>query len=112
MPQSCSVQSAILLDPVAAAAEQGVSMPTDRKWLGRFLAEGEPGLMDRSSRPTESPRAISPSKALLIVELRRRKLIQSRIAKSVGVSVSTVSRVLARAGISKLSDREPSEPGV
>jgi transposase InsO family protein len=32
------------------------------------------------------------------------------IARSVGVSESTVSRVLARAGLSKLSDLEPAEP--
>lgn len=98
------------LDPAIAAAQQGVSAPTARKWLGRFLAEGEAGLMDRSSRPRRSPRSISPSQALLIVELRRRLLIQARIAKSVGVSVATVSRVLKRAGISKLSDLIPAEP--
>jgi hypothetical protein len=37
-------------------------------------------------------------------------MLQSRIAKSVGVSEATVSRVLARAGLSKLSDLEPREP--
>lgn len=37
-------------------------------------------------------------------------LLRSRIACSVGVSESTVSRVLARAGLSKLSDLEPIEP--
>jgi transposase InsO family protein len=100
------------LDPAAAAAEQRVSVPTAKKWLGRYLAEGEAGLMDRSSRPRRSPRSISASQALLIVELRRRLLIQARIAKSVGVSVATVSRVLARAGISKLSDLVPAEPTV
>jgi transposase InsO family protein len=57
-----------------------------------------------------SPRAIDPGKALLIVELRRRRMIQSRIARSVGVSASTVSRVLARAGLSKLSELAPAEP--
>jgi transposase InsO family protein len=98
------------LEPAIAAAEQGVSVATARKWLGRFLAEGEAGLMDRSSRPRRSPRSISASQALLIVELRRRLLIQARIAKSVGVSVATVSRVLKRAGISRLSDLMPSEP--
>ena len=98
------------LEPAIAAAQQGVSVPTAKKWLGRFLAEGEAGLMDRSSRPRRSPRSISPSQALLIVELRRRLLIQARIAKSVGVSVATVSRVLKRAGISKLSDLIPAEP--
>jgi hypothetical protein len=44
------------------------------------------------------------------VELRRRRLTQARIAHSVGVSASTVSRVLARAGLSHLADLEPSEP--
>ena len=98
------------LEPAMAAARQGVSVPTARKWLGRYLAEGEAGLADRSSRPRRSPRSIAPSQALLIVELRRRLLIQARIAKSVGVSVATVSRVLKRAGISKLSDLIPAEP--
>jgi hypothetical protein len=61
-----------------------------------------------SSRPKQSP--IDPGKALLIVELRRRRMLQSRIAQSVGVSEATVSRVLARAGLSKLSDLELREP--
>lgn len=100
------------LSAAEAAALQGVSVPTARKWLGRYLAEGGPGLVDHSSRPRRSPRSISPSTALLIVELRRRRLTQARIARSAGVSVATVSRVLCRAGISKLSDLEPSQPVV
>ena len=95
-----------------AACAAGVSLPTARKWLGRYLAEGEPGLHDRSSRPNLSPRTIAPEKALLIVELRRRRLTQARIAASVGVSESTVGRVLRRAGVSRLSDLQPSEPVV
>ena len=95
-----------------AAALQNVSLLTARKWLGRFLAEDKAGLMDRSSRPRRSPRSISPSSALAIVELRRRRLTQGRISRSLGVSTATVSRVLARAGISRLSDLEPSEPVV
>jgi transposase InsO family protein len=100
------------LTPAEAAAEAGVSQPTTRKWLGRFLAQGEAGLRDRSSRPRRSPRSISSDKALVIVELRRRRLIQARIAASVGISKSTVGRVLARAGLSRLKDLEPSEPVV
>jgi len=100
------------LTPAEAAAEAGVSEPTGRKWLGRYLAGGEAGLNDRSSRPKYSPRAIAPAKALAIVELRRRRLTQRHIAASLGVSVSTVSRVLARAGLSKLRDLEPAEPVV
>lgn len=93
-----------------AAAAQGVTAPTARKWLGRFLAEGVDGLKDKSSRPQRSPGSIEPAKALAIVELRRRRLLQARIAASLSVSVSTVSRVLARAGMSKLSDLDPKEP--
>jgi len=95
-----------------AAAAHGVSAPTARKWLGRYLAEGETGLGDASSRPARSPRAIEPAKALAIVELRHKRLTQARIATALGVSKSTVSRVLARAGLSLLSDLEPAEPVV
>ena len=93
-----------------AAATHGVTAPTARKWLGRYLAEGEQALKDKSSRPARSPRAIEPSKVLAIVELRRRRLVQSCIAKSLGVSDATVSRVLKRAGLSKLSELDPKEP--
>ncbi|ETH89896.1 transposase, IS481 family [Bordetella pertussis STO1-CHOC-0019] len=85
-----------------AARAYGVTAPTVRKWLGRFLAQGQAGLADASSRPTVSPRAIAPAKALAIVELRRKRLTQARIAQALGVSASTVSRVLARAGLSHL----------
>jgi transposase InsO family protein len=95
-----------------AASQHGVTAATARKWLRRFLAGGEVALADASSRPVSSPRAIEPAKALLIVELRRRRLTQARIAVSVGVSESTVSRVLARAGLSKLRALEPAEPVV
>ncbi|ETH90278.1 transposase, IS481 family [Bordetella pertussis STO1-CHOC-0019] len=92
-----------------AARAYGVTAPTVRKWLGRFLAQGQAGLADASSRPTVSPRAIAPAKALAIVELRRKRLTQARIAQALGVSASTVSRVLARAGLSHLADLE--QPG-
>ena len=98
------------LTPAAAGAEHGVSAPTARKWLGRFLVQGDAGLRDASSRPRVSPRAIPPERALVVVELRRRRLTQAHIARSLGLSESTVSRVLRRAGLSHWRDLEPSEP--
>ncbi|KCV26280.1 integrase core domain protein [Bordetella pertussis H934] len=95
-----------------AARAYGVTAPTVRKWLGRFLAQGQAGLADASSRPTVSPRAIAPAKALAFVELLRKRLTQARIAQALGVSASTVSRVLARAGLSHLAALEPAEPVV
>jgi transposase InsO family protein len=87
-----------------------VTDKTARKWLGRYLALGEAGLLDASSRPIHSPRSIEPAKALAIIELRRKRLTQARIAQALGVSKSTVGRVLRRAGLSLLSDLEPAEP--
>jgi len=92
-----------------AAMVHGVTAPTARKWLGRYLARGESGLVDASSRPTSSPAAIDPGKARAIVELRKRRLTQARIAAALQVSKSTVSRVLARAGLSRLADLQPVE---
>ena len=97
------------LSPPLAAAKAGVSAPTARKWLGRYLAQGEAGLRDASSRPRRSPRAIDPRRALVVVELRRRRLTQARIAASLGLSEATVSRVLRRAGLSTLAELEPAE---
>lgn len=95
-----------------AAKAHGVSEMTTRKWLGRYLAQGEAALFDKSSRPEKSPRAIEPGKALAIVELRRKFMLQASIASSLTVSKATVSRVLRRAGLSKLSDLRPPEPVV
>jgi transposase InsO family protein len=92
-----------------AAAAAGVSAVTARKWLGRYLLVGAQGLLDKSSRPAKSPRAIDPGVALAIIELRRKLFLQARIASYMGVSKATVSRVLRRAGMSKLSDLRPQE---
>ena len=98
------------LCPTDAAVAHGVSAVTARKWLARFLAGGAEALLDKSSRPARTPRSIDPNVALTIVELRRKLLLQSHIATYMGVSRATVSRVLRRAGLSKLSDLRPQEP--
>ena len=38
-----------------AAEAAGVSERTARRWLARYRAEGQDGLVDRSSRPLRSP---------------------------------------------------------
>ena len=94
----------------AVAAAHGVSVPTVRKWVGRYLASGAAGLADASSRPRLSPRSIAPTTAVTIVELRRRYLTHAAIAKTLHLSASTVGRVLRRAGLARWSDLVPSEP--
>ena len=50
------------LSTTEAAVKNGVTAPTVRKWLGRYLAGGEAALGDASSRPARSPKAIEPGK--------------------------------------------------
>ena len=95
---------------LAAAGAQQVSVPTVRKWVSRFRVGGEAVLVDRSSRPRRSPLATSEAKTLTILELRRRRLTMQRIAKDIGCSISTVSRICARAGLSHLPSLEPARP--
>jgi len=64
------------LDAAQAGIAQGVTAQTARKWLGRYRSGGEAALADASSRPARSPNAIDESKALLIVELRKRRMLQ------------------------------------
>ncbi|MGE0315919.1 MAG: IS481 family transposase [Lautropia sp.] len=98
------------LSATHAAAKYLVSPATARKWYGRYLACGESGLLDKTSRPARSPRAINAQLAQTIVQLRRKLMLQSRIATYMSVSRATVSRVLRRAGLSRLSDLAQPEP--
>src|SRR5258706_10056423 len=93
-----------------AAFAHGVSSPTARKWLGRYLGDGEAGLGDASSRPAHSPRAIEPSKALAIVELRHRRLPHARAAPAVWGFQSTLNRGPRPAGFFLLRHPVPAPP--
>jgi transposase InsO family protein len=96
---------------LATAAEAaGVSKRTARKWLSRFQAEGELGLLDRSSRPKRSPARIPASRVELIEALRRLRMTAAEIAECLGMALSTVSRWLKRIGLGKRSRLEPTEP--
>jgi transposase InsO family protein len=92
------------------ASAVGVSLKTVRKWTMRFAAEGLSGLADRSSRPHRLHRPTPASQAEQIVALRRQRLSGQAIARQVGVSPATVSRILRRARLSRMRDLEPAEP--
>jgi transposase InsO family protein len=95
----------------AAAAHQFNTTPkTVAKWVGRFQAEGVAGLQDRSSRPHSSPSQTTPAQCAGIEGLRRQRHTGAQIAAEVGVSAATVSRVLKRLGLNRLSALEPAEP--
>lgn len=88
----------------------GVSIRTVRKWLARFREEGTAGLADRSSRPHRLNRPTPDQTIEAIIALRRQRLTGKHIALELGVSPATVSRVLKRAGLSRMRDLEPAEP--
>lgn len=96
--------------PQAAARAAGVCPATARKWLARYQAEGPGGLRDRSSRPKVLRNPTPDTVAARIVAFRRQRWTGKHIAKQTGVSPATVSRVLKRAGLSRLKDIEPAEP--
>ena len=93
---------------VAAASHAGgVSKRTGFKWLARFRAEGEAGLLDRSSRPRRSPRALTPQDQGELEALRRQRWPLWRIALHAGRGIATVSRCMRRLGLSRLNSLEP-----
>jgi len=96
---------------LAAAAEAaGVSVRTISKWRSRYRAEGELGLVDRSSAPGWVPRRTPEERVQLIASLRRERLTAWQIAEQLGMPVSTVSTILSRIGLGRLSQLEPPEP--
>jgi transposase InsO family protein len=81
----------------------GVCPRTVRKWAERYRHEGLAGLGDRSSRPHRLHRPTSATTVERIETLRRQRWTGKAIAADTGVSPATVSRVLRRLGLNKLS---------
>jgi transposase len=91
----------------AAAEAAAVSLRTARKWLKRFRLEGYNGLIDRKSRPHRTRCRIPAPLAQRVERLRRERMPMRSIAAIVGLSLATVSRFLARLGLSSLKALEP-----
>ena len=115
--RSCPNSRRVMVDrvlsgqPVARVArDMGVSEKTVRKWVGRFLAEGEPGLQDRSSRPRNSPARTAVCVEQRVVGLRRERLTGVQIARRLRMPRSTVGAVLRRRGLGRLRFLDPPEP--
>ena len=93
-----------------AAEAAGVSVRTVSKWLARFRAEGLDGLVDRSSAPELVPSRTAEERVELVAALRRLRMTAAEIAETLSMPLSTVSVVLNRIGLGKLSRLEPPEP--
>jgi transposase InsO family protein len=93
----------------AAAEAAGFSERTGRKWLARYRAEGKQGLFDRSSAPLRVANRTSEQVVAAIAALRRVRFTGPEIAEVLELATSTVSVVLRRIGLGRLSRLEPLE---
>ena len=98
------------LAKATAARQFHTTAKTVRKWVKRFQQEGVDGLRDRSSRPLSSPDQTPAATCAVVETLRRQRYPGKQIAAEVGISAATVSRILRRMGLNRLSALEPAEP--
>ncbi len=87
--------------------DPGVSAKTAAKWVRRYRELGVDGLRDRSSRPQRLRQPTSPEQVRQVESLRRERWTGFRIARQVGLSRATVSRILRCLKRSRMRDLEP-----
>jgi transposase InsO family protein len=85
-----------------AAAAADVSVRCARKWVRRYRAEGQLGLLDRSSAPNAIPHRTDEQRIEAIAALRRLRFTGPEIAETLAMALSTVSGILTRIGMGKL----------
>jgi transposase InsO family protein len=95
--------------PVAhVAKELGVSRQCAHRWVARFRAEGEAGLLDRSSRPHHCPRRVAPEVEQLVLQMRRdERRGQDWIGPELGIPARTVGAILHRHQVPLLHTCDP-----
>jgi transposase InsO family protein len=98
---------------VTAVAERfQVDPKTVRKWRDRFLAEGDAGLEDRSSRPHSSPNRTPARLRRQVIWLRRRRRWgAAHIGFEVGLAASTVQAILNSEGMGRLDQGDRAAAG-
>lgn len=90
------------------AAAMGVSRKCVKTWIDRYAAEGEAGLVTRSSRPHTMPTRTSDEVEQKILSARaEHRDGPDVLAPKVGVAPRTVSRILRRHGVPYLRDCDP-----
>jgi transposase InsO family protein len=94
----------------AAAAVFNVSAKTAAKWTRRYRQWDQAGLRDLSSKPHRSPRRTSSTLLEKVLQLRRERRNGWQIADELNLSRATVSRILQRAGLSRLRSLDPPPP--
>ena len=79
------------------------------QWVARFRAEGLAGLQDHS-RPRSVPSQAALALCARVEVFRRQRHAGEQIAAEISVSAATVTRILKRLRLNRLSALEPAEP--
>jgi transposase InsO family protein/transposase-like protein len=88
---------------IAQAAEAaGVSDRTCSKWVTRYRAEGDGGLLDHSSAPRHVHNRTDARTVQLLAALRRLRFTAPELADLLDMPCSTISAILKRHGMGKL----------
>ena len=82
-----------------AAQAAGVSKRTAAKWLGRYRAEGEAGLADRSSAPNEVANRTAEERVELVASLRRLRMTAAEIAEVLAMPLAGAGFEPATSGL-------------
>jgi transposase len=93
----------------SAAMAAEVSPQTAGKWVARFRDQGPPGLRDRSSAPAHVHNRTAEGEVEVIEALRHLRFTGPEIAELLDLATSTVSAVLKRIGLGRLSRLTPKE---
>lgn len=90
------------------ARELGVLSRCAHRWVRRFRAEGDAGLLDRPSRPLRMPTKTSPEREQAVLDARARlRSGPARLSPATGVPARTISRILTRHHVAPLAWLDP-----
>ena len=90
------------------ARAMGVSRQCAHRWIGRYDAEGEAGLWDRSSRPHRMPTRTSAAVEQFVVAARaEHRRGQDWLGAELGMPARTVGRILRRHHVPHLAVCDP-----
>ncbi len=102
------VEESWSLTKAAEAAE--VSERTAGKWACRYRAEGELGLLDRSSAPLAVHNRTEERRLALICQPRQLRMTGAQIAEVLAMPETTVSGILTRTGLGRLGRARSRHP--
>lgn len=95
-----------------AAKAVGLSRRAASKWIARYRAEGERGLVDRRSTPRRIPHRTSAEVVSRVLAARHKRMVAWAIARELRLPRSTVGAILRRHGLGRLSALEKPVPVV